>query len=384
MFKLRIFCPWKCGDMPAAASAFTGGKHHGARVPCRVCPIEGIRIQNSTNLNHYLPITRPPDYPPSRFDLSTLPLRTHSQWMQQAREVDQAPTQTEQQELSRLYGINRTAITSKIPGFTFPWSVPYDFMHLLENTIKNYIGLICGDFKDLGPGVESYVLPSAIWKQIGSATAISNDTIPSAFGRRVPNVAEDRTYMTAEAHLVWATMYSRILLRGRFSQERYYIHWCQFISIIERCLDFESTSESRAQLREDIHIWYSEYERYEHHRDATFIQYKLVIDRLAHRHRKTPVFQANTYFGQLERAFVIRLEPSEALQTADVVSLILMDVNMCDTSRDRYGFWEYDKFRYREVINGTTIRALVGRMRDREKWVFVQRLGAIEHASFAI
>ncbi|KIO18463.1 hypothetical protein M407DRAFT_31863 [Tulasnella calospora MUT 4182] len=99
---------------------------------------------------------------------------------------------------------------------------------------------------------------------------------------------------------------------------------------------------------------------------------------------KTPVFQANMYFGQLERAFVIRLEPSEALQTADIVSLILMDVNMCDASTDRYGFWEYDKFRYREVINGTTIWALVGRMRDREKWVFVQRLGAIEHASFVI
>ncbi|KIO18461.1 hypothetical protein M407DRAFT_31884 [Tulasnella calospora MUT 4182] len=105
-------------------------------------------------------------------------------------------------------------------------------MHLLENTIKNYIGLICGDFKDLGPGVESYVLPSAIWKEIGSATAISNDTIPSAFGRRVPNVAEDRTYMTAEAHLVWATMYSRILLRGRFSQERYYIwHPCTILNL---------------------------------------------------------------------------------------------------------------------------------------------------------
>ncbi|KIO16102.1 hypothetical protein M407DRAFT_86385 [Tulasnella calospora MUT 4182] len=555
MFKLRIFCPWKCGDMPAAASAYTGGKHHGARHPCRICPIEGIRINNSSNLNHYIPITCPPDYPASRFDLRNLPLRTHSQWMQQAREVDQAPTQTEQRHLSQSYGINRIAITSKIPGFTFPWSVPYDFMHLLENTIKNYINLISGEFKELGPGVESYVIPSAIWKEIGSATAISNDTIPSAFGRRIPNVTrpEDRTYMTAEAYLVWATMYSRILLRGRFSQNRYYTHWCRFISIIERCLDFESTSESRAELRNDIHIWYSEYEKYrlptclltihawihipdmiercgplwaywcwvmerfcgqlsravssrkwpysslnrrileigtlhtirhmysledrlpvytsmynkktlpsyhdetefpeitllhprtvlnlkssdfaslrrriskylatqytltttvadscipdlaeqwgrvqivdadvvnslhgyslkeENHRDATFIQYELVVDLQAHRQRAAPVFQPNTFFGQLERVFVIRLEPSEALNTTSVTSLVLMDVNMCDTSQDRHGFWEYEKFRYREVIGGTSIRALVGRIRDRGKWVFVQRLGAIEHASF--
>lgn len=66
LFKLRIFCPWKCGDMPAAASACTGGKNHGAIHPCRMCPIEGIRIAGSSNLNHYIPITRPAGYPASQ------------------------------------------------------------------------------------------------------------------------------------------------------------------------------------------------------------------------------------------------------------------------------------------------------------------------------
>lgn len=261
IFKLRIFCPWKCGDMPAAASAYTGGKHHGALHPCRICPIEGIRIRGSSNINHYIPITRPPGYPQLYSSPSDLYCRTHTAWIEQATAITEAATQAERRSLSQLFGINHLAITSKIPGFQFPWSVPYDFMHLLENTIKNYMNLISGDFKELGPGVELYVLADNVWKEVGAATVLSNDTIPSAFGRRIPNVAEDRTYMTAEAYLVWATMYSPILLRGRFARERYYDHWCLFISIIERCLDFSSTADQRQELRDNIHQWYLDYEK---------------------------------------------------------------------------------------------------------------------------
>ncbi|KIO24550.1 hypothetical protein M407DRAFT_8892 [Tulasnella calospora MUT 4182] len=42
MFTLRVYSPLKCGDMPAVASAYSGGKHPGAEHPCRICPIEGI------------------------------------------------------------------------------------------------------------------------------------------------------------------------------------------------------------------------------------------------------------------------------------------------------------------------------------------------------
>lgn len=262
MFKLRIYAPWKCGDMPAATAVYTGGKHHGAQHPCRICPIQGIRILDSNNLNHYLPITHPAGYPPLPYSVTTLPLRTHSEWMRQAKEIDEAPTQNEQRNLSQLYGINRTAIATQITGFRLPWSVPVEFMHLLYNTLKGYVAHFGGDYKDLGAGSESYVIPERIWKDIGAATASSGDTVPSAFGRRIPNMAEDRTFMTAEAYLVWATMYAPILLRGRFFETRYYVHFMRFISIVEHCIDFRSTATERARLREDIHVWYTEYERY--------------------------------------------------------------------------------------------------------------------------
>lgn len=263
MFTLRIYGPLKCGDIPAMASAYTGGKHHGAQHPCRMCPIEGIRIgEDSTNFQHYLPITRPLGYPPQPYTLSTLPLRTHDEYLRQAKEVDDAPTVAERKRLSQLYGINHTPITAKIPGIEFPFSFPFEFMHLFENTGSNYISLIAGDFKNLGAGVETFVIPDREWKQIGLITAQANSTIPSSFGRRIPNVAEDRTYMTAEAHLVWITMYAPILLRHRFREERYYLHWMKFVSIVERCIEFTITTAELEKLRSDIHEWYTEYERY--------------------------------------------------------------------------------------------------------------------------
>lgn len=119
----------------------------------------------------------------------------------------------------------------------------------------------------------------------------------------------------------------------------------------------------------------------ENHRDASCLEYELLIDRQAHRRNANPDFTPTTFFGQLERVVVCNLRPIEDFAVPSH-PLVLMDVHMCDTSQDRYGFWEYDKFRYREIINGTSIRALVGRIWDRGKWVFVQRSGAIQHASF--
>ncbi|KIO24452.1 hypothetical protein M407DRAFT_47490, partial [Tulasnella calospora MUT 4182] len=560
MFNLRVFCPLKCGDMPAMASAYTGGKHHGAQHPCRVCPIEGIRILDSNNLSFYLPIIRPPGYPEQPYSLTTLPLRTHSEYARQAKEVDEAPTQVERKRLSQLYGINHTPIVSQIPGITFPFSFPFEFMHLLENTIENYVALVSGNFKNLGEGVESFIIPEAVWKEIGTATLKANATIPSCFGRRIPNIAEDRTYFTAEGYIVWATLYAPILLRDRFRDEHYYRHWMKFISIIHRCMQFGITTEEIDTLRADIHEWYTEYERIfyqyngirlpaclitihawihlpdmikqsgplwgywtwvmerycglltraissrkhpysslnrrildiqalhsirhmydlqdrlpvytamyasdppptyhdpvnypeltllhprrtisfaqegvsdlrrriavhlatrynvtiniatqavptsidqwgralikdadrisshlgyvrreDNQRDASFIQYELLVDIHAHRRSARPVYKAMTFFGRLDRVFVCEVEPNEAMGITRVTPLLLMDIKICNTQQDRFGFYEFSTYRHSEVVDGTAIRALVGRIMDRGKWVFVRRTGAIEHAQF--
>lgn len=204
---------------------------------------------------------RPPGYPPYRYSAdSPPPFRTHDQWMRQARRVDQAKTKAESECLSHKYGINGTAIMSTVPGVRFPISFPFDLMHLIENTLHNYVLLISGEFKGLTAGKESYIIDAATWKEIGRMTVESNATIPSAFGRRIMNIAEDRTYFTAEAYLVWSTLYAPIILRSRFPRQKYYRHYTRLISVITRCMDFLNTKKERDKLREDIVTWYKEYE----------------------------------------------------------------------------------------------------------------------------
>lgn len=260
---MHVYAPFGCGDMPAVAMAYTGGKQHNAKHSCRACPMEGVRVPHSRNPVHYVPVERPPGYPapvPS-YDIHNPPRRKHRSYLAQASLVDNADSKRDSDRLSTLYGINGTPITVRIPGVRFPSSYPFDLMHLLENMFKNYTLHISGKFKGFDNGVEDYILSDAAWKEIGATTAEANRTMPSTFGRKIPNIAEERTFFTAEAYIVWWTMYAPILLQGRFSDVRYYTHIISFISIVNRCLAFSSTQAERTKLRSDIITWYQEYER---------------------------------------------------------------------------------------------------------------------------
>lgn len=111
-------------------------------------------------------------------------------------------------------------------------------------------------------GRPSYVLTKKAQQEIGIATVRANKTIPAAFGRRIPNIADDRTYFTAEAYVVWFTLYAPILLRGRFTRPKYYKHFSLLVNIIHRCLAIVTTRAERDQLRKDIVKWYGQYEKY--------------------------------------------------------------------------------------------------------------------------
>lgn len=120
-------------------------------------------------------------------------------------------------------------------------------------------------------------------------------------------------------------------------------------------------------------------------RDATFLQYELLVDRYAHRPRAKPEFVPTTFFGQLHRALAVQIQPSPDLPDVDSAhgsTFILLDVEPCDTAQDRYGFYEYNQTRALCIIDGTAARALVGRIRDGGKWVIVKREGGHEHASY--
>lgn len=124
--------------------------------------------------------------------------------------------------------------------------------------------------------------------------------------------------------------------------------------------------------------------RQENQRDASFMQYELLVDQFAHQRNAQPVYAPRTFFGQLERAFVCELRPSRALGTHKVTPLILLDVHCCNAKADRFGIYEYSSFRSREIVDGTSVRALVGRIEDRGKWAFVRRPENFEHASYNV
>lgn len=261
MFPMRAYAPFGSADMPAAAAAHTGGKIPGGKKSCRTCPIEGIRIAGTDNLSHYVPLVRPPGYPPHPYSHNLPPpLRHHREYIAQANLVDTAATDTEMKRLSTLFGINGTPMTAYIPGVSFPWSFPPDLMHLLENTLKLYVLHFTGNFKGLDAGREDYILPKNIQQEIGAATVAGNATIPSRFGRSIPNPITERSFFTAEAWVIWSTLYAPILFRRRFTRPKYYTHFCRFISIINRLTSWCTTKEQRDQLRLDIKIWYKEYE----------------------------------------------------------------------------------------------------------------------------
>ena len=103
----------------------------------------------------------------------------------------------------------------------FPVSFPLDFMHLIfENLLKNLVLLWTGNFKDLDEATGDYVLYPQVWEAIGQATAASGSTIPSAYGARPQNVAQDKSQINADSWSFWALYLGPVLLRGWFKSPR--------------------------------------------------------------------------------------------------------------------------------------------------------------------
>ncbi|KAG5633490.1 hypothetical protein H0H81_007353, partial [Sphagnurus paluster] len=191
LFDLRAYLILAFGDMLAMAMIMHMKGNNGIS-PCRMCEIHGLRIPGSRTTTHYVPLDRSTHLAvladptlPKRYDPANLPLRTHACWLEQAREVQSATTNTEVDRLAKNYGIKSVPILSHLSSLQFPNSFPHNFMHLIdENNLKNLILHWTGTFKELGKGSERYKLLKTVWDAVGEATALAGDLIPSAYGSR--------------------------------------------------------------------------------------------------------------------------------------------------------------------------------------------------------
>lgn len=268
IFLLRAYLIAVFGDIPAVSLLMHMKGHNGIR-PCRFCEIRGLRVPETRITTHYVPLHRSlhpqvradPTLTPI-YDAHALPLRTHGALLEQGRKVQQAATTAAAERLGKEYGIKGVPILSRLPSLQFPTSFPYDFMHLIwENLVKNLILLWTGDFKGLDEGSESYVLDSSVWESIGAAGSLSGQSIPSAYGPRVPNIQADRSNVSAEMWSMWTLYIGPVLLRRRFKKPKYFRHFVRLVRLLHICLQFEITAEEIDQLDRGFQEWVQDFEK---------------------------------------------------------------------------------------------------------------------------
>jgi hypothetical protein len=219
LFCLHAFLIFVFGNI-SAVSMIMCMKGHNAILPCQMCEIHGVCISSSSCTTHYVPLSHtnfPQTEQPCQYDPAALPLWNHDTLMWQAEEVQAASTNADVKWLSKKYGIKGVLILSALSSLSFPGSFPYDFMHLIwSNLIPNLTLLWTGTFKDINHDGKGYVIKKTVWNAICEAAAATGDTIPAAFGSRVPNLASERHQMTAETYSIWMLYLAPALLKGWF------------------------------------------------------------------------------------------------------------------------------------------------------------------------
>jgi hypothetical protein len=96
------------------------------------------------------------------------------------------------------------------------------------------------------------------------------------------------------------------------------------------------------------------------------------VDRYARQKRRTPEFELQIFFGQLQRIFVLELPSTSRLNLATPTTTILALIKNVKTTLIDNVYY-YKEFGVDEVVDLTTVQCVVGRIWDRDEWVIVDR-----------
>lgn len=259
IFALRGHLLTGFGDIPALSKIieFLG---HNALYPCRFCLILAIQGRTSGGGTHlYCPLHRGKDTP---IDPLNLPLRTHQETLRQGAEVLQAPNENARANVAKKYGVKGVSLFARLPSIDLPRSFPAEVMHMVWiNLIPQLADLWTGAFNGLDGGSETYIIHPQLWEALGDICDSSGATIPSAFGCRVPHLSK-RSQFIAASWCIWATQLAPNLLRQRFLNSTYYVHFVQLVNLMKECMDYSMLREDLPRIREGFAEWVKEYERY--------------------------------------------------------------------------------------------------------------------------
>ena len=90
------------------------------------------------------------------------------------------------------------------------------------------------------------------WEAIGKATFWAGETIPAAFGSRVPNIALEKAHMIAETCSIWTLYLAPVLLKAQFLNVCYYNHFVKLVQLLTCCIDLEITHEEIDDLDQNF------------------------------------------------------------------------------------------------------------------------------------
>jgi hypothetical protein len=262
-FDLRAYVIFEHGDI-VAIERILGIKGHNGYSPCRSCKEKGVRNVTGGGKNYYIPLTTPDAEHHTRPPINprALALRHHDDFDNVLAEMDAALTGKQREAIAKYHGIRQRPALHRVGSINRANSVPWDWMHLFsENVIQNLVHLWMGKFKGLDVGSEDYEIMPEIWEQIGEETENAVKDIPATFVRVLGNIANDQSRFTAESWGFWFMYLAPILLKGRFSEDKYYTHMCLLVKIMKTTLKFKLTLDEIDMLEEDIIEWVQLYEK---------------------------------------------------------------------------------------------------------------------------
>ena len=104
--------------------------------------------------------------------------------------------------------------------------------------------------------------------------------------------------------------------------------------------------------------------------ECYFIQYTQLVDRYACQKRRTPEFELQNFFGQLQCILVLELPSMPRLNLAMPITIILALIkNVKATLTDNVYY--YKELDVNEVVDLTTVQCVVRRIWDRDEWAIV-------------
>ncbi|KAG5644031.1 hypothetical protein DXG03_009246 [Asterophora parasitica] len=135
-------------------------------------------------------------------------------------------------------------------------------------------------------------------------------------------------------------------------------------------------------------------------RDASYVRYAMLVDKFGRRKRRKPVYELQTFYGQLQHIYLLKLPPScsrdlkvDSNGTEDTTVILAgirsykldegENVTLADAGLDFQFYTTTGGF---DVVDITSVQALVGRVQSLEntrQWVIIDRSGTLARAVFA-